>query len=57
VPKVSAASVVAQAYDGVLAGALEVLADEPTRDLKSRLSTPAEQLYPWFDEQLAGFVA
>jgi short-subunit dehydrogenase len=57
VPKVSAASVVTQAYDGVVAGALEVLADEPTRDLKSRLSTPAEQLYPWFDEQLAGFVA
>ena len=57
VPKVSAASVVAQAYDGVADGALEVLADEPTRDLKSRLSTPAEELYPWFDEQLAGFVA
>ncbi len=57
VPKVSAASVVTQAYDGVLAGALEVLADEPTRNLKSRLSTPAEELYPWFDEVLAGFVA
>ena len=57
VPKVSAAGVVAQAYDGVVAGALEVLADEPTRDLKSRLSAPAEELYPWFDEQLAGFLA
>jgi hypothetical protein len=34
-----------------------VLADEPTRDLKSRLSTPAEELYPWFDQVLAGFVA
>ncbi|MBB3678648.1 SDR family oxidoreductase [Modestobacter versicolor] len=57
VPKVSAASVVSQAYDGVAAGSLEVLADEPTRDLKARLSTPAEELYPWLDEALASFVA
>ena len=57
VPKVSPASVVSQAYDGVVAGALEVLADEPTRELKARLSTPGEELYPWFGEQLAGFVA
>jgi NAD(P)-dependent dehydrogenase (short-subunit alcohol dehydrogenase family) len=57
VPKVSAASVVAQAYDGVVAGAIEVLADEPTRGLKAALSTPAEQFYPWLDEQIAGFVA
>lgn len=57
VPKVSPTSVVAQAYDGVAAGALEVLADDSTRHLKSRLSTPAEELYPWLDEQLAGFVA
>lgn len=56
VPKVSAASVVAQAYDGVADGALEVLADEPTRDLRSRMGTRAEELYPWFDELLASFV-
>ena len=56
VPKVSAASVVEQAYDGIAAGVLEVLADEPTRGLKSQLNTPAEQLYPWLDEQIASFV-
>ena len=56
VPKVSASSVVAQAYDGVADGSIEVLADESTRDLKSRLSTRAEEFYPWLDEQLAGFV-
>jgi NAD(P)-dependent dehydrogenase (short-subunit alcohol dehydrogenase family) len=57
VPKVSAGSVVAQAYDGVADGSIEVLADEPTRELKSRLSTPAEELYPWLDEVLGSFVA
>lgn len=57
VPKVSPQSVVAQAYDGVAAGALEVLADDTTRGLKSQLNTPAEQLYPWLHEQLAGFEA
>jgi NAD(P)-dependent dehydrogenase (short-subunit alcohol dehydrogenase family) len=56
VPKVSAASVVAQAYDGVADGLIEILADEPTRDLKSRLSTRAEEFYPWLDEQLRSFV-
>ncbi|CAM3312237.1 SDR family oxidoreductase [Kibdelosporangium persicum] len=56
VPKVSAESVVAQAYDAVADGSIEVLADETTRDLKSRLSTKAEELYPWLDEQLASFV-
>lgn len=56
VPKVSAASVVAQAYDGVADGSIEVLADEPTRDLKSRLSMKAEEFYPWLDEQLGSFV-
>ncbi|BCL32711.1 SDR family oxidoreductase [Streptomyces aurantiacus] len=55
VPKVSAESVVAQAYDGVADGSIEVLADEQTRDLKSRLSTRAEEFYPWLDEQLASF--
>lgn len=56
VPKVTAASVVAQAYDGVADGLLEVLADEPARDVKSRLSTKAEEFYPWVDEQLGAFV-
>uniref|UniRef100_UPI003D7EF901 SDR family oxidoreductase n=1 Tax=Kineococcus sp. SYSU DK002 TaxID=3383123 RepID=UPI003D7EF901 len=55
VPKVSPASVVAQAYDAVADGSLEVLADDTTRYLKSRLSTPAEEFYPWLDEQLASF--
>jgi NAD(P)-dependent dehydrogenase (short-subunit alcohol dehydrogenase family) len=57
VPKVTAASVVSQAYDAVGAGSLEVLADETTRDLKTRLSTPAEELYPWLDEQIAALAA
>jgi NAD(P)-dependent dehydrogenase (short-subunit alcohol dehydrogenase family) len=56
VPKVSAGSVVAQAYDAVADGSIEVLADETTRSLKSRLSDKAEELYPWLDEQLASFV-
>ncbi|MCX5496217.1 SDR family oxidoreductase [Kaistia dalseonensis] len=54
-PKVSAASVVAQAYDGVSDGAMEVLADEPTRNLKSMLSMKGEELYPMLHEQLASF--
>ena len=53
VPKVSPASVVAQAYDAVADGSLEVLADDVTRDLKSRLNTRGEELYPWLDEQIA----
>jgi NAD(P)-dependent dehydrogenase (short-subunit alcohol dehydrogenase family) len=57
VPKVTAASVVTQAYDAVGDGSLEVLADETTRDLKTRLSTPAEELYPWLDEQIAALAA
>lgn len=56
VPKVSAADVVAQAYDAVADGSIEVLADDQTRFLKSRLNTPAEEFYPWLDEQLASFV-
>ncbi|MFI9642338.1 hypothetical protein ACIG87_20110 [Micromonospora sp. NPDC051925] len=55
-PKVSTESVVAQAYDGVADGSIEVLADETTQYLKSRLGTKAEELYPWLDEQIAGFV-
>ena len=57
VPKVSAASVVSQAYDAVVDGSIEVLADEQTRYLKSRLNTKAEEFYPWLDEQIASLVA
>lgn len=57
VPKVSAASVVTQAYDGIAEGALEILADDSARELKSRLATKGEALYPWMAEQLRGFVA
>ena len=57
VPKVSAESVVAQAYDGVADGSIEILADDTTRDLKSRMGTQAEEFYPWVHEQLASFVA
>lgn len=57
VPKVTAASVVAQAYDAVGDGSLEVLADAPTREIKTRLSTPAEELYPWLDEQIAALAS
>jgi NAD(P)-dependent dehydrogenase (short-subunit alcohol dehydrogenase family) len=57
VPKVSADSVVTEAYDGIEAGVLEVLADEPTRGLRSQLGRPAEDLYPWLDELTAGFEA
>jgi NAD(P)-dependent dehydrogenase (short-subunit alcohol dehydrogenase family) len=55
VPKVTPASVVTQAYDGIAAGLLEVLADEMTQGLKSRLDTPAEEYYPWLDAQWADF--
>jgi NAD(P)-dependent dehydrogenase (short-subunit alcohol dehydrogenase family) len=57
VPKVSPASVVAQAYDGVVDGAMEILADEPTRGLKSMLSLKGEELYPMLHQQLASFKA
>lgn len=57
VPKTSPASVVAQAYDGIAAGALEVVADDLTRDLKSRLGLPAEQFFPQVHEQLRAFLA
>ncbi|MEU8388767.1 SDR family oxidoreductase [Micromonospora vinacea] len=56
VPKVSPADVVAQAYDAIANGSIEVLADDQTRYMKSRLNTPAEELYPWLDEQLGTFV-
>jgi NAD(P)-dependent dehydrogenase (short-subunit alcohol dehydrogenase family) len=57
VPKVSAASVAEQAYDGIADGSIEILADDFTRDLKSQLSTRAEEFYPRLDEQLGSFVS
>ena len=44
VPKVSPSSVVTAAYDGVLAGAFEVLADDDSRQVKQLLARPAEEL-------------
>lgn len=43
-PKVSAASVVEQGYDGVAVGAFEVLADEDSREVKHLLSASSEEL-------------
>ncbi|KRA38920.1 MULTISPECIES: SDR family oxidoreductase [unclassified Nocardioides] len=50
VEKNDPADVVAQAYDGLLAGAHEVLADDVSRQVKHALAGPLEQLYP----QLSG---
>ena len=55
-PKVSAASVVGQAYDGIAAGLIEILADETAQGIKGQLSTKAEEFYPWVHQQLRGFV-
>jgi NAD(P)-dependent dehydrogenase (short-subunit alcohol dehydrogenase family) len=57
VPKVSPQAVVAEAYDGVASGALEVLADDPTRELKAALATPGEQLYPFMMKQLTSMLS
>ncbi|MFS3136274.1 SDR family oxidoreductase [Gluconacetobacter sacchari] len=57
VPKSSATSVVTQAYDGITAGAVEILADDVTRDLKSRLNTKGEELYPWMHAQIRALIA
>ena len=56
-PKVSAASVVEKAYDGIADGLLEILADDSTLGLKASLSTKGEELYPWMEEQLKAFVS
>ena len=42
-PKGDPADVVREAYDGLEAGALEVLADEYTRDVRSRLADPVRR--------------
>jgi NAD(P)-dependent dehydrogenase (short-subunit alcohol dehydrogenase family) len=54
-PKVSPASVVAQAYDGVVTGAFEVHADEDTRDVKARLSGSSEELNAFIASKLVDF--
>lgn len=57
VPKVSPASVVAQAFDGIEAGVLEVLADDLTRDLRGKMGMRAEEFYPQVHTQLRAFFA
>ncbi len=57
IPKVSAEHVVTQAYDGIAAGLVEILADDVTKALKVQLGTKAEEFYPWVHEQLRGFFA
>lgn len=47
-PKNDPADVVAAAYDGLLAGAPEVLADETSRQVKAGLAAPVEVLYAPF---------
>lgn len=56
-PKVSAASVVDQAYDGVVKGEFEVLADEDSRDVKARMSGSAEDLSAYLVAKLESFFA
>ncbi len=46
VDKNDPADVVAQAYDGILSGAYEVLADDVSRLVKRGLAGPVENLYP-----------
>jgi hypothetical protein len=54
-PKVSVESVVDAACDGIADGAVDVLADDSARKIKSWLGLKGEELYAWMDEQLAGF--
>jgi len=48
VPKGDPRDVVAEVYEGVRAGALEVLADDTSRSVKQAISQPVEVLYPQF---------
>jgi NAD(P)-dependent dehydrogenase (short-subunit alcohol dehydrogenase family) len=57
VPKISPQSVVAQTYDGVVEGAMEVLADDSARGLRSMMGQKGEDYYPILHEQLAWFEA
>jgi NAD(P)-dependent dehydrogenase (short-subunit alcohol dehydrogenase family) len=45
-PKLDPADVVRSAYDGIEAGAYEILADELSGQVKAGLSAPIEALYP-----------
>jgi NAD(P)-dependent dehydrogenase (short-subunit alcohol dehydrogenase family) len=56
-PKSDPAEVVAQAYDGVAAGALEVLADEDSRQVKALLSGPVEAVDAAIAEALAALAS
>ncbi|HEX4191420.1 MAG TPA: SDR family oxidoreductase [Marmoricola sp.] len=51
------ADVVRAAYDGLVAGEYEVLADEVSRQVKAGLSAPVSALYPQLDPQRAGMTA
>lgn len=57
VPKASPEHVVVQALDAVGSGALEVLADEDSRGLKSRLGLSPEEFLEFYGPALAGFDA
>jgi NAD(P)-dependent dehydrogenase (short-subunit alcohol dehydrogenase family) len=57
VPKVSAASVVEQAYDGVATGAAEVLADDNSRIVKSLLGDTPEAFNVHLAEAFNAFLA
>lgn len=46
VPKNDPADIVQKAYDGVAAGAFEVLADDLSVQVKTGLAGPIEALYP-----------
>ncbi|MEU3188915.1 SDR family oxidoreductase [Streptomyces sp. NPDC006923] len=48
VPKEDPRDIVAAIYDGLEAGAHEVLADDTSRQIKRNLSEPLEALYPQF---------
>jgi NAD(P)-dependent dehydrogenase (short-subunit alcohol dehydrogenase family) len=54
-PKVSAQSVVAQGYDGAVAGVYEVLADADSVEIKTRLSGSAEDLNTYLAPMFAAF--
>jgi NAD(P)-dependent dehydrogenase (short-subunit alcohol dehydrogenase family) len=57
VPKSDPADIVAQAYDGVATGALEVLADEDSRTVKALLSGPVEAVDAALAESLAALAS
>ena len=56
VPKVTPADVVAQSYDGVVAGAFEVHADADTRMVKTLLAASSEDFHAALEEPLSAFV-